>query len=350
MPELRKDPITQEWVIIAVERGKRPSDFVFLENTSPDGRPEWSEDCPFCPGNEGKTPAEVLAYRKDGAPNGPGWWVRVVPNRYPALAIEGGLRKAGRGLYDTMNGVGAHEVIIESSLHNTTLARLGEAAIADVIWTWRDRYLDLRKDRRLQYILIFRNQGKLAGASLVHPHSQLVATSIVPLDIMQEIEGFKRYQEFHDRCVMCDILVQELDEGERVVLENDHFVAIEPFVSKFPFQTMIMPKVHRGAFVDMSREEVEQFASILKGALLKLEVCLRNPPYNFNLHTAPCGQEHTDGFHWHLDIAPKLTTPAGFEMGTGIYINVTRPEDAAAFLREADAAVRGTPILELAAP
>lgn len=348
MPELRKDPITQEWVIMAVERARRPSDFVLLENTSPDAHPEWSEDCPFCPGNEAKTPPEVLAYRKMGSPNSPNWWVRVVPNRYPALAIEGGLRKVGRGLYDTMNGVGAHEVVIETPLHNKTLPRLDESAIADVIWSWRDRYLDLRKDRRFQYILIFRNQGELAGASLVHPHCQLVATPVVPLEVVHEMQGFRVYQDFHDRCAMCDIVMQELDEGERVVLENEHFIAVEPFVSKYPFETMIVPKVHRGGFVDMSREEVEQCASILKGALLKLEVCLRNPPYNFNLHTAPCGQEQTATFHWHLDIVPRLTTAAGFEMGTGIYINVTAPEDAAAFLRAADVSVRDVPKLDFA--
>lgn len=348
MPELRKDPVTREWVIIAVERAKRPSDFAFLENTCPDDRPEWSENCPFCPGNEARTPPEVLAYRKQGAPNTPGWWIRVVSNRYPALAIEGGLNKAGRGLYDTMNGVGAHEVIIETPSHNKNLARIEESAIADLVWAWRDRYLDLRKDRRFQYIVIFRNQGELAGASLVHPHCQLVATPVVPLDIVQEMEGFKRYAEFHDRCIMCDTLRQELDDGERMVLENDYFAALEPFASKYPFETMIIPKIHRGAFADMLPAEVEQFASILKGALLKLEVCLRNSPYNFNLHIAPCNQETADGFHWHLDIVPRLTTAAGFEMGTGIYINATRPEDAASFLREANPAAKATPTLQFA--
>jgi len=333
--------MTQEWVIVATERAKRPNDFTGVERVDLSALPQWSEDCPFCPGNESQTPPEVLAYRKQGEPNSANWWVRVIPNKYPALAVEGGLNRAGVGLYDTMNGVGAHEVIIETPLHNHSLAYLDETGVQDVIWAWRDRYLDLRRDNRFKYIMIFRNQGRVAGASLAHPHSQLIATPILPIEIEEELQGLRRYRDFHERCLMCDIVIQELYDGARVVLENQKFVAVVPFAARAPFEMSIIPKQHQASFADMQRDEIEQFASILKGALLKLDACLNFPPYNFSLHTAPSDLERGDDYHWHLETMPRITVAAGFEMGTGIYINVTTPEQAADYLRQAGAPTVG---------
>jgi len=331
MPELRKDPITQEWVIVAVERGKRPSDFpreprVFEIPT---------RKCPFCPGNEQSTPPELLAFRPPGSPpNTPGWWVRVVPNKYPALAIEGEVRKSGRGIYDYMNGVGAHEVIIESPEHGISPAIMSVKQVEDVMWAYRARYLDLEGDHRLKYVLLFRNHKRVAGASLEHPHSQLIATPMVPQDVMAEMEGATRYEQYHERCVYCDMISQELDEGERVVLENEHFLAIEPYASKYPFETWILPRRHRSSFAAISNEEQTSFAAALKEMLLRIYLLLDDPPYNYTLHTAPTRTTSDEHLHWHLEIMPRLTITAGFEMGTGIYINVTAPELAASHLRE----------------
>ena len=278
MPQLRKNPITREWVIVATERGKRPHDFVTEPQAQPTGKPA---NCPFCTGNEALTPPEVLAFRQPGTlPNTPGWWVRAVPNKFPALAIEGQLNKSGIGMYDQMNGVGAHEVIIETPEHNTTLGQMPLKQVLDVLWAYRSRYLDLRKDPRLKYILLFRNHGRVAGASLEHPHSQLIATPMVPKAAMEELEGAIRYEQYRDRCIYCDILREELSSGDRIVIENDDFVAFEPFASQYPFETWILPKAHASSFAYIPEPQQRSFAQTLKEALLRIQLCLGDPPYN----------------------------------------------------------------------
>lgn len=338
MPELRKDPITQEWVIIAKERGRRPSDFTHLTISEPD-RPDYSPTCPFCPGKEEMTPREVLAYRHARDVNAADWWVRVVPNKFPALAIEGELEKRGLAMYDMMNGVGAHEVIIETPKHNQDPSNMGVLQLTEVVWAYRERYLDLRKDSRFKYILIFRNHGKVAGASLEHPHSQLIATPMIPIEIRNKMEGAQRYHQYRDRCIWCDMVITEQEESVRVVNETEHFIAFNPFASKYPFEIWVMPKQHQADFAAMTRERVVEFAEIMQDSLGRIAECLNGPPYNFAIHTAPCDCQDTETFHWHMVIMPRLTIAAGFEMGTGIYINVTSPEDAARYLRE----VRATP-------
>lgn len=335
MPELRKDPVTQEWVIIATERGRRPSDFTHLTIAEPD-KPEYSPTCPFCPGKELMTPPEVLAFRHGVEKNSPEWWVRVVPNKFPALAIEGQLEKRGIGMYDLMNGVGAHEVIIETPKHNLDPSCVSRNQLAEVLWAYRERYLDLRKDDRFKYILIFRNHGKVAGASLEHPHSQLIATPMIPIDVVNKMQGAERYYLYRDRCIWCDMVQQELESGIRVIAETEHFISFEPFAAKYPFETWLMPKQHQSSFTTMTRERVEEFGGIMQDALSRISRCLNAPPYNFTIHNAPCHREDSDIFHWHMVIMPRLTIAAGFEMGTGIYINVTSPEDAARYLREID--------------
>jgi UDPglucose--hexose-1-phosphate uridylyltransferase len=283
------------------------------------------------------TPPEIMAFRHPGSQrNGPGWWVRVVPNKYPALGIEGDLNKTGLGMYDWMNGVGAHEVIIETPEHEKQLCFLDDRQIEDVLWAYRARYLDLKKDPRLKYILVFRNYGRVAGASLSHPHSQLVATPIIPGVVAGELAGALRYAEYRDRCVFCDVVRQELDEGKRVVAENEHFVVVAPYAARSPFETWLLPKRHSPSFASIPVEEQTSFAVILGETLRRLHLCLDDPPYNYNFHTAPCDADDDPGFHWHLSISPRLTIAAGFEMGTGIYINVTPPEVAAEHLRATD--------------
>ncbi len=330
MPELRKDPITGRWVIIATDRAKRPGDFAREQVTLKGVR-----FCPFCPGAEHKTPPEVLAYRKEGRPNEGGWTLRVVPNKFPALRVEGELDRQGEGLYDRMNGVGAHEVIIETPDHVVSLADLPEKRVEDVFWAFRDRIVDLKKDHRLRYILLFKNHGEAAGASLEHTHSQLIALPVVPKRVQEEINGARRYFDFKERCIYCDIARQEEQSGARVVLETDHFLAVAPYAPRFPFETWVVPRLHSSHFEDTDIETMANLAWIFRSTLRKMEKVLEHPPYNTVIHTAPVQEAPMAHYHWHIELIPKLTKVAGFEWGTGFYINPTPPEEAAAFLREA---------------
>lgn len=330
MPELRKDPITFEWVIIAGERKDRPHDFSKVwENGE---LPSYDPECPFCPGNEHLTPPEIMALR-DGE-NFPNWLVRVVPNKYPALRIEGSTERIGKGMFDYMDGVGAHEVIIETPIHNARLSTLPQEQVKRILVAYKERILDLKNDFRFIYILVFRNEGKEAGASLRHPHSQLIALPFVPHEVVLEIEGIKRYNIFRERCPFCDMVKEELAFKERVLYESENFLAIEPFASKYPFETLIMPKRHHPSFADENDCILEEFASFLKDVLCRIDKALNNPPYNYTLHNIPLRNYSADGFHWHLEIIPRISTPAGFELGSGIYINTVPPEESAKILRE----------------
>jgi UDPglucose--hexose-1-phosphate uridylyltransferase len=330
LPELRKDPITGRWVIIATERAKRPSDFV-RDKVQIHG----SGFCPFCYGNEAKTPPEIIAYRSDGSlRNSPGWSLRVVANKFPALGIEGSLNRQGEGLYDKMSGIGAHEVIIETPDHQKTLAMLSPRQIEDVLWAYRDRILDLKKDRRFKYIMIFKNHGEAAGASLEHTHSQLIALPVVPKRVREETDGARDYFRFKERCIFCDIIRQELESGIRVIANTPAFIAIAPFAPRFPFEIWIMPRVHQSAFEDSQRQEFEQLAVMLKDMLVRLDKVLDFPAYNYIIHTSPIPESPNEHYHWHLEIMPKLTKIAGFEWGTGFHINPTPPEESAKFLRD----------------
>jgi len=329
LPELRKDPITGRWVIIATERAKRPSDFV-RERVEIHG----SGFCPFCYGNETKTPPEIIAYRSDGSTRDtPGWSLRVVPNKFPALGIEGGLNRQGEGLFDKMNGLGAHEVIIETPDHQKTLAMLPQRQIEDVLWAYRDRILDLKKDRRFKYILIFKNHGEAAGASLEHTHSQLIALPVVPKRVREEVDGALEYFNFKERCIFCDIIRQESESGVRVIADSPEFIAVAPFAPRFPFEIWIVPRTHQSAFEDSQKQEFEQLAAMLKDMLTRLDKVLDFPAYNYIIHTSPIPETPNEHYHWHLEIMPKLTKVAGFEWGTGFHINPTPPEESAKFLR-----------------
>ncbi len=330
MPELRKDPVIGRWVIISTERGKRPSEF---EHIHP---PVKGGFCPFCPGNEDKTPPEIIAYRKDGgAPNTPGWHVRVVPNKYPALRVEGELMREGDGVYDKMNGVGAHEVIIESPDHNDTLSTISTEQFEEVLWAYRDRIIDLKKDPRLRYVLIFKNHGEAAGASLEHTHTQLIALPIIPKRVSEELDGSLEYYNFKERCIFCDIVRQELLQNVRVVSENSDFVAIAPYAPKSPFEVWILPKAHESCFENCQKHHYKSLAMIFSDVLRRMDRVLNYPPYNFILHASPIKNGTLEYYHWHFEIMPKLTKVAGFEWGSGFYINPTPPEESARYLREA---------------
>jgi UDPglucose--hexose-1-phosphate uridylyltransferase len=329
MPELRKDPIIGRWVIISTERGKRPTDFTSVPAAKGGGF------CPFCTGNESKTPPEVFAYRSPHTHrDSPGWWIRVVSNKFPALQIEGSLNRQGVGIYDKMNGVGAHEVIIETPDHNKSLSDLSETHITEILLAWKQRMVDLKKDTRFRYILIFKNHGEAAGASLEHSHTQLIAMPIIPKRVWEEIEGARRYYDYKERCIFCDIVTQEISDDVRVVCANETFISIEPFAARFPFETWLLPKKHEPAFEDMEDADICLLARLLKETLTRLRTALSDPPYNFILHTLPCQGNNRLWYHWHIEIMPKLTKVAGFEWGSGFYINPTAPEEAARYLRE----------------
>jgi UDPglucose--hexose-1-phosphate uridylyltransferase len=317
------------WVIISTDRQKRPNDFVF-ERARIIGR----EHCPFCPGHEALTPPEIMAYRQDGgAPNKPGWDVRVVPNKFPALQVEGTLDREGEGMFDRMNGIGAHEVIIETPDHDRTLASMSEPEIVRVLSAYRDRMQDLKRDFRLRYILIFKNHGAAAGATLEHTHSQLIALPIVPDFVREELDGARRHFAMKERCVYCDIVRQDTRDGRRIILENADVVALAPYAPRFAFETWLLPKRHGARFEEAPRHEYESLARVIKALLQRIDRALESPSYNLILHTSPFSEDASDFYHWHLELMPKLTKVAGFEWGTGFYINPTSPEEAARVLR-----------------
>ena len=333
MPELRRDPVVGRWVIISTERSRRPSDFA-----SAPVRPRNIGPCVFCPGQESRTPEEILAVRgPGGAPNGPGWELRVVPNKFPALRIEGELEPAGEGVYDRMNGIGAHEVIIETPDHSASLAGLPETQVVTVLEAWRQRMVDLQKDVRFEYVSVFKNHGEAAGASLEHPHSQLIATPMVPMMVEQELEGALRHFRMKKRCIWCDIIRQEM-QGKarglgRLILGEGGFVALCPYAPRFPFETWILPEGHRSSYEDGLGMDPRALARVLGEVLRRMNQVLGAPAWNLSLHSAPLKTPTLDHFHWHLEIIPKLSQVAGFEWGTGFFINPTPPEEAAKYLR-----------------
>ncbi len=327
MPELRKDYVTDTWVVFSPARAKRPTDFhTPTRSTDP-------SKCPFCPGHEAMTPPEILAYRKDGAANGAGWWIRCVPNAFPALQIEGELNRHVSQIFHSMNGVGAHEVIVETPDHDGHFADFSDFQMQEVITAYKHRYVDLTRDKRFKYVLIFKNRGERAGASISHPHSQLIATPIVPRHNHEEESALQRhYEATGGSCLYCEIVETELEEKRRVIAENRSFVSISPYAARFPFEAWILPKAHEVAFEDLADAERTPLAWMMKDIIGRLDHVLDDPPFNYYIHTSPCERKEIR-FHWHIEITPRLTEVAGFERGTGFYINPVMPEDAAAILR-----------------
>jgi UDPglucose--hexose-1-phosphate uridylyltransferase len=328
MPELRRDPIVGRWVIIATERARRPNHFRRAEEP-PGGL------CPFCPGHEDKTPPEVYVSGRPAVPaNVPGWQIRVVPNRYPALMIEGELDREASGIYDRMNGVGAHEVVVETPVHSRELSELTDAEVTEVLFAFKARVLDLRNDMRFRYILIFKNHGSAAGATLEHSHSQLIALPVTPRQVADEIDGARRHHEHRERCIYCDIVGQERKDRSRLVHENEEFLVFEPWAPRSPFETWIVPRRHESNFEAEPKERLAFAAQALRTTLAKLMAGLGRPAYNFMIHTNPLRDLSSASYHWHIEVVPALTQVAGFEWGSGFHINPVPPEEAADFLRK----------------
>lgn len=336
MSEYRRDPVTGRWVVIAPQRARRPRKMRL------EGDDELATDfCPFCPGNENATPPAIAAYSGDDSgdsdnsdESNDNWRVRVVSNKYPAVATEASERVRRDDPYMRRDGLGAHEVIIESADHVADLSQLSDAHLADVVRAWRERVDDLGGDQRLEYALIFKNQGVRAGATVEHAHSQLMALPAVPDFVADELEGSRDYHAEHDRCVFCDLIERNLDKRDRLVYENDKVVVFAPFASRFPFELWLMPRQHQARFEDADADLDRAVARALGDTLTRLHQSLDDPPYNLVVHTAPLRSGPLDYYHWHIEIIPTLSNIAGFEWGSGWHINSTAPESAADHLKK----------------
>lgn len=327
MSELRQDPTTNDWVIIARERAKRPHEFRRRRN-SHSHLPSRKDDCPFCPGNESWTPEAEADYRTDGA-----WDIRVVPNKFPALSSSGDAKIEEQRFFRKRAGYGKHEVVIESPLHNMYIPSMPESRIERLISVYRDRYNEMKKDPDIRVILAFKNHGERAGTSLEHPHTQIVASTVVPPFVRRRYEIATQYFDNTGRCLYCDIIESEVELGERVLQQSEHFVVIHPFASRSPFETWILPKLHSPSFGNITDEEIRDLAAVLKKNIHGLNDALDSPDYNMIVHTAPVEDEHKTYYLWHIQIVPRLTMAAGFELGSGIYINTAVPEETAEFMR-----------------
>jgi len=343
MPELRRDPVIGRWVIISTERARRPDQF--LDSSVEQEVLAPGEKCPFCEGNEDMTPPEIYALRAPGTrPNGPGWSVRVLPSISPLLRVEAEMDRHGRGLYDIMNARGVHEVIVETPKHIPE-SEIQSDQIAKTFNVILDRINDLERDHNIKYALCFKNFGTAAGGSHIHhSRTQIIGTPVNLKRVKEKLAGAKAYYDYKDRCIFCDMIKQEISMGRRIVAESKGFVAISQFASRFPFETWILPKRHSCDFYKMDRSDVPDLAELVKNIFSKLRNVLGEFPYNFVLHTAPFRRDAEKkhywqtidlDYHWHIEILPILTRVAGFEWGSGFYINPLPPEDAAKALREA---------------
>jgi len=327
MPEMRQNIFTKEWVIIATERAKRPEELK-VKRAAPVALPEYSPACPFCPGNEQMAPPAVLEFRHNQH-----WNLRVVPNKFSALAREGQPTRTIERSRRTMNGVGIHDVVVETPNHSLTTALLPEEQVSDILRCYRRRFEEISADPRIVAVTIFKNHGAGAGTSLEHPHSQIIGTPVTSSQVRQRLyETLRHYDEFGE-CIFCQSLKEELAAETRIVMASEHFVAVQPFASSTPFATYIYPRRHMASFGDIHHEEVCDLAHVLKTVLAKLYFGLDNPDYNYTIRTAPHENAGVLYYHWYLSIIPRLTRVAGFELGSGMFINTVLPEAAAEFLR-----------------
>ncbi len=334
MSELRQDITTKEWVILAPERGKRPQQRPKKKPATIDSVPNWDSTCPFCPGNETETPDEV--FRIPAPDKASDWAVRVVPNRFAALTPEGDTTRTEEGpFFRKMGGYGIHEVIIDSPAHNTPLALMPYEQVEKVLTAYQERYNAIKEDREIKHITIFKNVGWAAGTSLVHPHSQLVATPIMAPYYHRKFDVAHDYYADMGRCLYCDLIAWDLDKGDRrVVAETKEFIVVHPYASHVPYETWILPKMHCASFGMFPTTHFTELAQVLKDVVFCLYQGLDNPAYNLVIDSTTTYDEDDPYYHWHIRIIPRLTAIAGFEMGSGIYISTAMPEETAGYMRK----------------
>lgn len=332
--ELRRDPVTGGWVVMDHE--PRRDDF---EGGRAAGLPATQAgaatvDCVFCEGHEGGAGREILAWRDGTAANTPGWAVRVVPSQHPVLRIEAGQERRADGLYQSRDGLGAHEVVIETPRHDEALQAMTAEGVWRVLWAWRTRMQDLKRDARFAAIVAFKNHGPLAGARMAHAHSQLVAYPFVPPALDERVRGAASHFDATGRCVFCDIVEREMHEHARVVADTADVVALAPYASRAPFEVSILPRAHVARFEDASDAVLRAVAAMLKDMLTRIDWALERPAFNLVLQSAPVGAEGVS-FHWHLQIVPRVGRIGGLEWAGGIPRNPVSPERAVAALRAA---------------
>ncbi|MBI3670499.1 MAG: galactose-1-phosphate uridylyltransferase [Acidobacteria bacterium] len=328
---MRHNIVTREWVIIATERAKRPEEFAATgkRREAPVAR---VADCPFCPGNEAKTPPETYRVERHGA-----WQVRVVPNKFAALDAGAELTRRHDGLKRTISGAGIHEVIIETPDHRRTLPLLSELDFAEVLDTYQRRYNAITADPRVAHATLFKNHGERAGTSLEHPHAQIVGTPIIPPQVRDRMENALRFYDETGECIFCSLMADELLDGVRIVAQSKDFVAFIPFAALTPFHLWIYPLRHTASFSDATQEQLADLARLLRTVLRKVYFGLKNPDYNLSIRTPPHEARGLRYYHWYLSVIPRVTRIAGFEIGSGMFINTALPEKSAEFLRCAPA-------------
>jgi UDPglucose--hexose-1-phosphate uridylyltransferase len=327
MPELRQNIATKEWVVISTERAKRPEEFIQPHRPLTQDRPEWDESCPFCPGNE-EIDLEVIRIPEHGA-----WQLRVVHNKYPALQLQGERTRTFDGVNRQITGVGYHDILVESPQHNTCPALESSTEVSLTLEAFKIRGREIAQDPRVEQIICFKNHGERAGTSLVHPHTQLIGLPIVPYNIRSRTEEARRYFDDTGRCVFCHMLAEERRDGQRLVAESKHFAAFIPYAALSPFHTWVLPRHHESNFLNATAPELIDLGHILKQVLHKLYVGLRDPDYNYVIRSAPLHDLGPEYLHWYVTIIPRVTFSAGFELGSGMYINTALPEASAAYLR-----------------
>ncbi len=329
LTELRQDPVTQKWVVIATGRSQRPEDFSQLKREEVQEDPD--KKCFFCYPEETGQKKDTLLYKNNQGE----WTLRVFPNKYPAFdrPQNGRIQHQEEGPYFKMDGVGYHEIVVTRD-HKKQLANLEVLEVAEVIDAFQERYINLMNKKSVNYIEIFQNHGKEAGASIAHPHSQIVAIPIISSQVKAELDGAENYYRMNKQCIYCAIMDWEKEKKERIVFENDDFWVFCPYASRVAFETWIMPKKHKPYFERISQAEKLKLAEALKIALKKIYQALGDPAYNFYLHTSPADGQDYPHFHWHLEILPKTATWAGFELSTGIEISTIQPERAAKYLKD----------------
>jgi UDPglucose--hexose-1-phosphate uridylyltransferase len=328
MSELRQNVATREWVVIATERAKRPEHFIAPERMLTERLPAHVADCPFCPGNEPMTEPATLSIEAGGE-----WALRLVPNKFPALSSTAPAERILCGLERRINGFGFHEVLVESRRHNATTALLSDLEVVRILYAFRKRGKVLAEDSRLMMTIYFKNHGATAGTSLEHPHCQLIAVPVVPHTVRARLQDALAYFDEHGSCAFCDMWRQELEAGTRIIATGKHCLAFIPFAALSPFHIWIVPTRHMSLFTQATNAEIEDLAEVLRVTLARLYYGLRDPDYNFAIRNAPTHDGTSRSFHWYLSIVPKVTKMAGFEVGTGMFINPSLPEHSAEFLR-----------------
>jgi UDPglucose--hexose-1-phosphate uridylyltransferase len=329
MSEIRLDPTTEEWVIFARIRADRPTDLVNAR--SKPELPVFSASCPFCPGNESMTPPEITSYKNPQTGN---WQIRVIENKFPVLTPAGNTtRTTEDDMFTGMDGLGVHEVVVETPEHNRHIVQQDDNAVTEILRTYLVRYNVMKKLPFVKLIIIYKNYGIMAGTTLEHSHSQLLATPVISHQLRMQSEVASRYYDDKGRCLYCDIVERELEAGKRIIMETDSYIVFHPFASHSPFETWIVPKNACASFGNLPETELPELARVLRLNLLKLYKGLNNPDFNYVINSAPVDDEDRDYFRWHIRIIPRLTEMTGFEIGTGINMNTLLPENTAAFIR-----------------